>query len=469
MPDREIFAAPIARALWRIEPGTLPRWQAAGLRGLRLVYAVVRDAIDGSIPLHAASLVYTTLLSFVPLLAISFSVLKSFGVHNRLEPLLAEALAPLGSMAKPLTDQIIGFVDRVEVGVLGAVGLAFLVYTAIIVIQKIEFAFNEIWHVGQSRPIGRKFADYLSVLLIAPVLIFSALGMIATFKSSTFYQDIESLPVLGWLLQATVDVTPYLLLVAALTFVYVFVPNTSVRRRSAVIGALVAAALWLVAGRAFAGFVAGANTYTAVYSAAATILLFMLWLYVTWMILLVGARVAFYDQHPERLTISGDTPGLNPAAFESVALSVVALVTRAYYRAEPAPTERELAKRHGLPEDNIGPLVDALENAGVLARTAAEPAGLIPASAPDATPLIRVVRALRGTGDGHGAPTQFLDPAALAFGRRIDAALADAVAACTMKDLANTTDVDDAPATEDAPPRLPPNRGRRQAVGENRP
>ena len=107
-----------------------------------IIGAIGRDFITGTLPLRATSLVYTTILSIVPLLALSFSVLKSFGVHNMLEPFLKKVLAPLGEQSLTITEQVLGFVDNIKVGVLGAIGLGFLLYTVVSLIQKIEAALN---------------------------------------------------------------------------------------------------------------------------------------------------------------------------------------------------------------------------------------------------------------------------------------------------------------------------------------
>ena len=138
-----------------------------------------RDVTNGQLTLWAMSLVYTTLLSFVPLLALSFSVLKAFGVHNQVTPMLHRLLAPLGANADELSQRIIQFIDNTNVGVLGSVGLALLLYTVVSLVQKIEESFNFIWHVSEPRSITDRFSLYLSVLLVGPILVFAAIGITA--------------------------------------------------------------------------------------------------------------------------------------------------------------------------------------------------------------------------------------------------------------------------------------------------
>lgn len=154
-------------ALWQARPQRLPPWRWRGLRAARVLYVLIRDLLSGELTLRAMGLVYTTLVSLVPLLAVSFSVLKAFGVHNQLEPTLAAFLAPLGARGDEITRRIMEFIDNVYVGVLGAAGLGLLIYTVVSVMQKIEESFNFIWHVSQPRGFGERFSRYLSDLPFA--------------------------------------------------------------------------------------------------------------------------------------------------------------------------------------------------------------------------------------------------------------------------------------------------------------
>ena len=151
---------------------------------LQIIVMVGRDLMGGMITLWAMSLVYTTLLSMVPLLAVSISVLKGFGVHDQLQPTLVRLLAPLGEQSVEISARLVGFVENMEIGVLGALGLGMLIYTAISLIQKIESAFNHTWRLQASRNLMQRFSDYLSVIMVGPVLVFSAVGITASLSSN---------------------------------------------------------------------------------------------------------------------------------------------------------------------------------------------------------------------------------------------------------------------------------------------
>ncbi len=196
---------------------------------LRNLYAVLRDMFAGQLTLRAMSLVYTTLLSVVPLIAFSFALLKGFGVDQLLEDKMYVVLEPLGEKGKEITDNVMRLVQNVNGGLLGGVSLAFFMYTAISMVQKVEEAFNYAWYVSKPRSFARRFTEYVFVLTIGPVAIVLALGMIGSLQDEGFVQFLLDNQIVGPLFVATSKVAPFLLVTAAFAFLYWFMPNTHVR------------------------------------------------------------------------------------------------------------------------------------------------------------------------------------------------------------------------------------------------
>jgi len=424
--------------VWEVELSSLPWWKALLIRVLRVFYVVIRDLLEGQLTLRAMSLVYTTLLAMVPLLAVSFSVLKGFGVHNQIEPLLLNFLRPLGERGVEVTSRIIGFVDSVKAGILGSIGFALLIYTVISLIQKIERACNDTWHVNRSRPLSQKFSDYLSVILIGPVLVFSALGITASVMSTAVVQKMVAIKVFGSLMELATKLVPYLLVIAAFTFVYIFVPNTRVRFRSALTGGLVAGVLWEASGWAFASFVVKSAKYTAIYSGFAILIMFMIWLYLSWLIVLVGASVAYYHQHPESVTSYRRELRLSNRMQEKLALLVMFLVGNNYYDNLPALTLEEFAQSLNVPMEALEPIMEALEGYGLLSQTANEPPTYLPARPLDTAELKDVLDAVRGANEIVDLKPQS-ESAELAVDQlvdHLDQAMAGALRGSTLKDLA---------------------------------
>ena len=241
--------------LWIMDIASLHGLQRVGVQVLRLVWAAAMEFSNRLLDARAAGLVYTTLLSFVPFLAVTFSVLKAFDVHHSIEPVLAQALEPLGQKGEEITAQVIEFVSHIKVGVLGVVGIAGLLYTTYSLIDKIETTLNAIWRVQRGRSLTRKFTDYLSVVLVGPVLVVTALGLLASVQSNTVVQRIIRVQPFGYLIVSAAHLMPFVLLSGLFAFLYKFVPNTTVRFRSALVGGATAAILWVLAGEAFAAFV----------------------------------------------------------------------------------------------------------------------------------------------------------------------------------------------------------------------
>lgn len=422
--------------VWKSKLASLPKWQAYPIKVLRIVWLVIRDLAEGQLGLRAMSLVYTTLLSLVPLLAVSFSVLKAFEVHNQIEPALLNFLAPLGEKGIEITARVIEFVDNIRVGVLGAVGLGLLFYTVIALIQKVERAFNYTWRVTQSRTFVERFSDYLSVLMIGPVLVFSALGATASFMNTSLVQNLAQLPVLGWLIDSVGTLIPYFFVIAAFTFVYIFVPNTRVRFGSALVGALVAGILWQTIGWGFASFVVTSAKYAAIYSGFAILVIFMIWIYIAWLILLVGASIAFYHQHPEYLVLRRRELQLSNRFRERLGVMAMYLIVKNHFEgATPWTTER-LAKQLLVPTQELKGLLSLLQSRGLLIPTGIGQNNYLPAQAPENVPVTVVIDALRGGAyESDFAMTLEIEEPVEAVLLKVEESIHQAVEGLSLRDL----------------------------------
>lgn len=421
--------------IWDPLPRDAGWWRRQGVQLARIAACVGEDIHSGALTMRAMSLVFTTLLALVPLIAVSFSVLKGFGVHNQIEPALLQLLAPLGERSHEITERIVGFVDNIKVGVLGAVGVALLLYTAISLIQKVEESFNYTWNVRRRRTLVRRFSDYLSVLVIGPLLVFLALGITATLSSTTVVQALMAIEPFGYLLRLATRLLPYVLVIAAFTFIYVLIPNTRVRVRHALYGGVVAGILWETVGRLFASFVATSTNYTAIYSSFAILLLFMIWLYLSWLILLFGSSIAFYRQYPEYLLAPGRTGiRLSHAQDEQLALTVMLAVVRAWYRGESPPDRDTLARSLAVPVHPVDRVLDALAEHGLLASSGPEGGGFLPAAPPELTSVKQVLDAVRR--HGHRANMLTADNEVGGLMERLDDALTRELGSVSVASLA---------------------------------
>jgi membrane protein len=343
------FRSRVLDPLWQAEPADLTRVKRLLSSFIKIAFLVGRDFIENLVKLQAMALAFKTLLSMAPLLAVIFSILKGFGVHNRIEPVLAEALAPLGERGQEVTSHLIGFVDKMSAGALGSVGVVTLFITVLSLMGTIEQAFNTIWRVRFPRKLARRFSDYLSVLLVGPVLVFAALTITATLQSNSFVRTLLALEPFGTVMLIMLRIVPYVTLWGAFTFSYLFIPNTRVRLRSALVGGLVAAILWQTVGWGFATFVASSTRYYAIYSSFAILLLFLLWLYVGWVIVLLGAQVSHAHQHIRFYYGHRENLARSPAGREKLALQLLLLIGRNFHQGLSPMSITDLANRLQLP------------------------------------------------------------------------------------------------------------------------
>ena len=411
---------------------------------LRYLYALLRDIVKGQLTLRSMSLVYTTLLSIVPLTAFSFSVLKGFGKHKDLEPLLFKALEPLGPQGAEITQQIIILVDNVRGGVLGGVSLAFFIYTAISMVQKVEESFNYVWYVAKRRSFARRFTEYMIVMLIGPVVVVIALGMIASLKSNTIIQFFMNSDFFGPLFVMTSKLTPYILITGVFTFVYMYMPNARVRFKSALVGGIAGGSIWATLSVIFATFVVFSARTQLIYSGFAVAILTLIWLYLNWLVLLIGAQLAFYHQNPAFLRIGRREPRLSNAMRERLALNIMLLVGRAFRKGEKATESiHTIARKLRIPSITLTPVITALESDGLLMTT--EDEELLPGRETSRIRLSEILAIVREHGEtGSYRNPKWADPIS-ALGKKVDDAVDATIGDQTLADLLDSAETKTAP------------------------
>ncbi len=430
------------RHLWERDWRDASRWQRRLIAIARTAVLVFRDILGGELTLRAMSLVYTTLLSLVPLLALSFSILKGFGVQNQLDETLRSALAPLGEeKAVELTENLIGFVNNMNVGVLGAVGLVFLVYTVVSLMQKIESAFNYAWRIHTPRTFGERFTTFLSAITVGPLLIFAAIAATGSLMSTTVMGQVQEIPGVGPLIELIARLVPFALVIAAFTFLYAFIPNTRVRLVSALVGGTVAGILWELLSFGFASYAAGTSNYQLIYATFATAIFFMIWLYLNWMILLIGASIGFYHQHPGVVA-----SGLRDVYFSRVqnirySLSILVRIGQRHYGRDESASPYsldELASSYQMPVHALERCLARLVELKILAVTEGPRTEFVPAVPFDTTTVADVLDRLDAyQPEDTYAPPMISEPQIDAIEEAGRSARDKALAGLTLKQLAS--------------------------------
>lgn len=427
----------IDQLLWNTNLKEVHKFQAFLIQALRIFYAAIRDLSSGLPQLRAMSLVYTTLLSIVPLLAVSFSVLKGFGAHNQLEPMLSGLLEPLGEKGLQISQQIISFVDNMQVGVLGSIGLLLLIFTVLSLVKKIESAFNATWRLTVTRNILQRFSNYLSVILIGPLLLFTAAGINTSFNSSTVIDTIAAIEPFGTMILVIGELVPYILTTITFTLIYILIPNTKVRLTSALSGAVVATILWKIIGTLFTAFIVNSTNYTAIYSTFAILIIFMIWIYVSWLIVLTGSTISYYHQNPDRISKQSQIIRLSCRLREKLALTVMQLIAVNFHNNKSPWNLHSLSIETKISEPALMIIIPALLSNELITTTGEDNQHYLPSQSLENISVAMVLDAARGAEETHQLRAEGVNTAAQVEDTItcLENAISDAVNNKTLKDL----------------------------------
>jgi membrane protein len=406
-------------------------------RALQVAVIVAQGVSKDHILLRASALTYFSALALIPLLALAFSLVGAFGVSQELAQLVVKQLA---AVAPEAGERIIEVVQNVEFGSLGTIGASALFVTTVLALGNVERALNTIWGVEAERSLARRFPDYLAVLVVAPLLLGVAVSLRTTLQSQTLVQRLLEQPEFSAVYGAGLRLLSVGILWLAFALLYWFLPNTRVRVGPALLGGLVAAVLFSVAQELYVDLQIGVARANAVFGGLAALPVLLVWVYVSWSVVLLGAEFAFATQNlvTFRQARRGEEP--RPAAREVIGLAVAARLARAF-RDQGGLTPEELAEEFDVPVRSIRAILRELAEAGIVAPRGASEGELYQLGrAADAITAAEVLGALRG-------PAEFAAPPALVRVRglvdELEAGARRALAARTLADLAGeSTSVD---------------------------
>lgn len=403
--------------LWNLDT------QGAGLRGaalstVQLGVMIARGFVRDRLLLRASALTYVTTLALIPMLAVMVGLMRLGRGGDELVTMLIEGMTAVSPSAREI---VLEQVRQADLARLGTIGAAVLVVTSVLALRHLEVTLNEIWGVEDHRTWARRFSDYLTVLIVAPMLTGVALSVGATLQGAPLLSGVVGTESAAELQAQWLTVLPWVALVVAFSFLYWFFPNTSVKPWSALAGGFVAAILFSVARYFYVDLNIGVSKYNAIFGGFAALPLVLAWIYACWAVVLFGAEVAFASQNLDhyRREVRGAEP--NMAEREVIGLRV-ALEIGLSFRDGHGPTGADaLSNRLDLPVRVVREQLRALQTAGLIEQTTDETGdeGFLPARPLASITVSDVFHALRGerTTTAPGA-RQSGDPQAGAPGRQ---------------------------------------------------
>jgi membrane protein len=401
-------------------------WQRSRLmlvRGWRFTRALISRFFADNCLLHAAALTYSTLLSLVPLLALMFAVLKGLGVQARLEPVLLSRL----SLSHDVTAQILTYIDRTNVGGLGVVGAFALLWTLLSLLYGIEDSFNHIWRVAQGRTWLRRLSDYASTVLLTPFLLLAGTVLTSSLHVNAFLEWAVHTGPVGSAALLLLRLTPFVINAIALAILYAIMPNRRPDVRSLLVGAFVAGCVWQVVQWAYVEFQIGVAQYNAIYGALAQLPLTLVWLYVSWTVVLAGAELAALREFGAEAAGATRAPGW---------LLALAFLLRAaeQFRTAGVPVLEvsQLAKSWNMDRASVAAIAENLCGAGLLAEVREAGGRYVLSRAPENIALVPLIDSM------DDRPVVPDDARLHDVLSRVGTARRDALSGLTLADLLDT-------------------------------
>jgi len=310
--------------IWHISSHELPGRQAFLLRQVKIIAISIKGFSEEKIQMRASALTFYTLLSVVPVMAMVFGIAKGFGIERRFETVLMNRLHGHEAVVNWIIEFANKMLENSKGGLVAGIGLLILFWAVMSVLGNIEGAMNSIWQIRKSRPFVRKFADYTAVMLIAPVFIFliSSVNILITSQLQNLSELYPILEKLKFLLK----MSPYLLVWILFAVIIIAMPNTKVKFRYALIGGIIAGTLFQLVQWGYIHFQVGVSRYNAIYGSFAALPLFMIWLQVSWLIVLLGAQITFANQNVNKYELDYNLLNLSTKKKQLLSLMVARLV-----------------------------------------------------------------------------------------------------------------------------------------------
>ncbi len=368
------FLVFIKRDLWRLRPDELPGKKFFLIRQLRCTVLTFRGFLDDNCMLRSSALTFYTLMSIVPVFALAFAIAKGFGFEKVLENELLDKFAMHQAVVENIFAFAKNYLEKARGGVIAGVGIFLLLFTVFKLLSNIERAFNEIWGIKKDRLFGRKLGDYLIITAVAPffLILASSITVYVTSFLSTFTETPYS-SVFNPLIYIALKLLPFMLLWFVFTFIYMFIPNTKVTFRSGLCAGIIAGTAFQFSQHLYVMLQIGVSKYNAIYGSFAALPLFLMWLEMSWMIVLFGAELAYAFQNVDTYDFEPDSKNASLSTQRLVALFIVSEICKRFENADPPLTAQIISQRMEIPPSLANRVIHDLEKCGIVSKVEASP------------------------------------------------------------------------------------------------
>ena len=333
--------------IWRVTEDEISKKRNILYNTIKIITLSIREFVQGRVINKASALTYSTLLAIIPILAILFAIARGFGLDNLLEEQLRTGLEGQALAAETILSFIDSYLSQAKNGVFIGVGIIMLFYTVLLLTHNMEQTFNSIWQVKKLRSLYRKMTDYFSMLLLLPLLILLSSGI--SIFMSTFMKTMEEYTLLAPVIKSLVRLTPYVLTWGMFTALYIFMPNTKVKFKYAILPGILAGSAFQAFQYLYIGSQIWVSRYNAIYGSFAAIPMFLLWTQISWSICLFGAQLCYVAQNLRNFSFSKETENISRRYHDFLCILIMSLICKRFKTEEPPYTAESLSDEHKIP------------------------------------------------------------------------------------------------------------------------
>jgi len=357
--------------IWRVRLKDISRTKYFFIKQLRILILATRGFAKDKCTLSASALTFYSILSIVPVVAMAFGIAKGFGFQKLLEKELLGKFQGQEEVMNRVVAFAHSLLENTKGHLIASFGILFLLWTVIKLLTQIEHSLNDIWEVKSPRTYGRKFSDYLSIMLISPILFIlsSSVTVFITTQIAVITQKVALIGMFSPVIFFMVKLIPYGLIWILFIFIYMIMPNTKVNFSSGLIAGIIAGTIYQIAQWAYITFQVGMARYNAIYGSFAALPLFLIWIQLSWLIVLFGAEISFAYQYVDTYDFEPDRRYISPAFKKLLSLQVSRLIISTFLKADPPLSAISISKTLEIPIRLVEQILEELVEAGIVSDT----------------------------------------------------------------------------------------------------
>lgn len=360
----------LSRGVWNMRLKELSGHRYFLIRQLRIYLLAIKGFYEDKCQLRASALTFYSVLSVVPVLAMAFGIAKGFGLGEKLEKELVTNLSGQQEVLRFLMDFANKMLVNTEGSLIAGLGFVILFWSVIKMLSNIEESFNDVWQIKKARTWGRRFSDYTAIMIFAPILLIGSSAGTVVLKTmiQEFTKGNTLLEAVGPYLTFLINLAPFFLVWVLFTLLYTFMPNTHVKFKSGLIAGIIAGTIYQVFQVLYIEFQGMVTTYNAVYGSFAALPLFLMWLQLSWLIVLFGAEISFAEQNVENYEYEAESTEISYDYKRLLSLYVLHIIVNNFERNESPLLSQDISHKLEMPIRLVREILFDLNNSGLISE-----------------------------------------------------------------------------------------------------